>query len=417
MPAVNTGLGGPVGLGENSFLATALDAGNYDDGSIEVDVTSVFGGGIEFFGTTYSSIFINSNGLITFEGPNTTYDGTDLATLDEPALAPFWTDHDLRGGDPAGSNNIYWDIDPVNDQITITWFEVEAYLGPGTNTFQVVLTDLGNGTVGIEYIYEDIGFTQGFNAQAQTGVTDGAGNDFIIPGSGDGTALANFGTADLDDDSPNGTWDLFINNGVVVCFLEGTLIETADGPKPVQWLRAGDMIATKDNGYQPLQVALNSRFVACERTLPICIAAHTFDNTQDLYVSPNHRVLIAHEACELLFGEAEVFAYAKHLVDFPGVSSATAPAKVSYFHLLFAKHEIIFANGHPSESFFVGDVATLTLEQSRNSMRDAAARHTSVTQTSRLTLKAFEAQLLVAYLTGRQGQTALPDMPISHRAY
>lgn len=400
MPAVNTGLGGPTGHGENSFLATPLNSGNYDDGSIYVDITSVFGpGGIDFFGTSYTGLYINSNGLITFDGPNTAYNGTNLSSLNEPALAPFWTDHDLRGGNPAGTNNIYWDLDPTAGNVTITWYGVEPYSGSGANTFQMVLSSMGSGAFGVEYIYEDIGFTNGFGAQAQVGVTDGGTNDFIVPGSGNGAALSNFDVANLDPDSPNGTWDMFVNNGTVVCFLEGTLIETDKGPKPVQWLREGDMIATADHGYQPLVAVLNSRFVACERTLPVRIAAHCFDNTDDLYVSPHHRVMISGSECEVLFGEPEVFVAAKHLLGLPGVSQDKASRKVSYFHLLLPQHEVIYAHAQPTESFFTGDMACLTLTQSRIAMQDAIAGCEIESETARPTLKAYEAQVLIKALS------------------
>ena len=184
--------GGPVDLGENNFLETPLVAGNLDDGTVEVDITTVFPDGLNFFDVSYDSIFINSNGLITFEGPNTTFDAPELSTLDEPALAPFFTDINVSGGDPAGSNNIYWDLDPDNGTVTITYFEVESFNSTGTNTFQVVLTNAGDGTVGIEYIYENIDFTNGFVSEAQVGITDGGSNDIIVPGSGDAEALLNF---------------------------------------------------------------------------------------------------------------------------------------------------------------------------------------------------------------------------------
>ncbi len=57
MAAINTGLGGPQGVGEGSFRASSLTAGNYDDGSIRVNITSVFGpAGIKYFGTNYTSL-------------------------------------------------------------------------------------------------------------------------------------------------------------------------------------------------------------------------------------------------------------------------------------------------------------------------------------------------------------------------
>ncbi|MBU2982601.1 Hint domain-containing protein [Lentibacter algarum] len=397
MPSVNTGLGGPTGHGENNFLSSSLTTGNYDDGSILVDITSVFGaGGIDFFGTSYTSLYINSNGLITFTGPNTTYNGTDLASLNQPAIAPFWTDVNITGGNASGTNNIYWDLDPANGTFTVTWYEVEPYSGSGTDTFQMVLSDLGGGTWGVEFIYEDIGFTNGYGAQAQVGVTDGGSNDYIVPGSGNATALSNYDTADLDSDSPDGTWDMFMNNGTVVCFVQGTLIETDTGYRPVEWLREGDMIRTADNGFQPLKAALNSRFVAGERTQPVCIKAGCLANTRDLSVSPNHRILINDSLCEILFGEREVFVLAKHLLGLPGIDTSELPyAQVSYYHLLLDQHEVIFANEQPTESFFTGEMAELTLGNTAPRMQSAIALLEPEQETARMTLKSYEAHILI----------------------
>ncbi len=75
MATINTGLGGSQGVGEGSFRGTTLNTanggtGNYDDGSLRVNITSVFGpSGINYFGTNYTSIYINTNGLITFRQP------------------------------------------------------------------------------------------------------------------------------------------------------------------------------------------------------------------------------------------------------------------------------------------------------------------------------------------------------------
>ena len=67
MATMNTGMGGAAGYGTNVFSTTTKTAGNNDDGSINVDITSVFGaGGMDFYGTDYTSLYINSNGNITF---------------------------------------------------------------------------------------------------------------------------------------------------------------------------------------------------------------------------------------------------------------------------------------------------------------------------------------------------------------
>ena len=64
MATMNSGLGGPAGFGETVFSTTSKSAGGNDDGSIQIDVTPAFGsGGINLFGTSYTDIYVNSNGL------------------------------------------------------------------------------------------------------------------------------------------------------------------------------------------------------------------------------------------------------------------------------------------------------------------------------------------------------------------
>lgn len=38
----------------------------------------------------------------------------------------------------------------------------------------------------------------------------------------------------------------------VICFAAGTMIRTARGERPVEKLRVGDLVVTRDNGLQPL---------------------------------------------------------------------------------------------------------------------------------------------------------------------
>jgi hypothetical protein len=65
--AVNTGLGGAVDLG------TPIGRGD-DTPSFELDITTVSGsGGFNYFGTDYTSIFINQNGNITFDSAISTF--------------------------------------------------------------------------------------------------------------------------------------------------------------------------------------------------------------------------------------------------------------------------------------------------------------------------------------------------------
>ncbi|MCG3267484.1 nidogen-like domain-containing protein [Yoonia sp. I 8.24] len=132
-----------------------------DDGSIAIDITAAFGGGpITYFGQTYTEIYINTNGLITFGAPVTSYTPTGIDSITVPAIAPFWSDVDIRG---TTDGDIYWDVDATTGKVTITWLDVASYGNNGTdrNSFQVILSDTGGDDLSVEFIYGDIEWTNG----------------------------------------------------------------------------------------------------------------------------------------------------------------------------------------------------------------------------------------------------------------
>ena len=214
-----SGLGGVAGYGEQSFASSAY-SGNLDDGFTTVSLTSVFGTtGVNINGTIYTQMFIGTNGLITFGSGVTTYTPAALTSLGQPVIAPFWTDIDIGKG-----GAIYWDFDAANNRIIVTWHNVAPYSGSGTDSFQVVLTNNGAGDFSVDFIYQSIGFTNGYAGVAQTGIASG-GTQTLLPGSGDATALTGYPSTDFQTEDPNGIWSLgfeggqrFLGDGVV----EGT---------------------------------------------------------------------------------------------------------------------------------------------------------------------------------------------------
>ncbi len=215
MATMITGLGGAEGYGENAYSSVLPDTGNIDDGSVLVDVTSVFGAeGINYFGTNYTSIYINSNGLITFDGPETGYIPTGLMGYGAPAIAPFWSDVDINNG-----GEIYWDLDPENGKVTITWHDVAPYNGTGANSFQVVLTAGEDGNFDVDLIFEDIQWTSvsyggGSTHAATAGITDGDTHTFELEGSGDATFMQGYENNNFDNGDPSGEFSLSLINGV-----------------------------------------------------------------------------------------------------------------------------------------------------------------------------------------------------------
>jgi len=89
------------------------------------------------------------------------------------------------------------------------------------------------------------------------------------------------------------------NWNYVTCFLEGTLIETVNGPRAIEDLQLGDLIPTMDSGDQPIRWVASSRIVGNPKAAPIRIEAGALGNTRDLYVSPQHRILLTGWRAEL----------------------------------------------------------------------------------------------------------------------
>ncbi|GAB5445748.1 Hint domain-containing protein [Gymnodinialimonas sp.] len=218
MATMNSGLGGPAGFGENVFSTSTKALGNNDDGAVEIDVTSVFSGGLDFFGGNYTEIYVNSNGAITFGTADNSFNQTGFSDFSVPTLLPFFTDIDITEG-----GEIYWDFDATNGKITITWDDVQEFGGGSDNSFQVVLTDTGSGDFNVEYIYQDISFATAGGSDAVAGFTDGAGTTYALEFSGNASNMLNYETNDFDNGDPNGTFSFDVNDGIAeVLVVDGT---------------------------------------------------------------------------------------------------------------------------------------------------------------------------------------------------
>lgn len=149
-----------------------------------------------------------------------------------------------------------------------------------------------------------------------------------------------------------------------VCFLAETPVATPKGEVPVESLRAGDLVLTRDHGAQPLVWATSSRVTpeALDRSpdlRPIRIAPGALGDDlprQVVEVSPQHRVLIRHDGREYLIT-------ARHLMraGYPGLSVRRDDSEFTLFHIAFADHQIVLAGGAPMESFYSGPMAVRAL--------------------------------------------------------
>ena len=254
--------------------------------------------------------------------------------------------------------------------------------GDGADT----VTDFGTGDSNINDGNQEnndfVNLESFFNAGTVTAVNNAGGNfgnalgmlradaaDGQIDGSIDGIDYSGQ-IGDVDITLQNGGAavtgaDLTYDNTNVVCFSAGTLITTIEGLRKVEALQAGDLVLTMDNGYQPLRW-LGRRYLdvatleANERLRPIRIKVGALGANHpdtDLIVSPQHRILLRSKVAFRMFGEHEILVSARRLTVLDGVALDWDHEPVTYFHMMFDNHEIVFANGAPTESLYLGKMA------------------------------------------------------------
>lgn len=202
--------------------------------------------------------------------------------------------------------------------------------------------------------------------------------------------------------SSTGAFDTgFITIDTVPCFAAGTRIRTAEGERPVQSLKPGDLVLTRDHGPRPVRWVGRRSMAATDRMAPVQISRGTFGDHGPLTVSPLHRVLVVQPRGELYFGASEVLVAARDLVD-GGAVRRLEGGWIEYVHLMFDDHEILWSEGLQTESFLPGPQTTSCFE--RDAIAEIVALFPDLDPATgegygpaaRRLLKRHEARLLVA---------------------
>jgi hypothetical protein len=135
----------------------------------------------EICGSSYSSVFVNANGNLTFGAGST--DFTESATellSGPPRIAALWDDLNSTAG-----GVVYFT--QTSNRFTVHWEDVPEYLATGSNTFSIELKKSSNH---IDLVYGDVSATDGL-----AGVSCGGA---VTSGFEAATDLSAFGTDRID---------------------------------------------------------------------------------------------------------------------------------------------------------------------------------------------------------------------------
>jgi len=138
-----------------------------------------------------------------------------------------------------------------------------------------------------------------------------------------------------------------------VSFTRGTLITAASGRQvPIEDLRVGDMVLTRDDGPQAIRWIGQTTLRAVGDFAPVVITRGALHNENDLVVSPDHRIFVWQRTDRLGAGRHEVLVKVRHLINGTTVYQQDG-GFVDYFQLLFDDHQIIYAEGIAAESLLI----------------------------------------------------------------
>ena len=171
-----------------------------------------------------------------------------------------------------------------------------------------------------------------------------------------GDITATVSVFDAAGNASSGTGDTLAADPV--CFCPGTLVAVPGGERPVETLRAGDLVLTADGEAKPVRwlgrQTVSTRFGDPLRVLPVRIVAGALGENlprRDLLVSPDHALLVD-----------GVLVHAGALANGTTIRrEQRVPEVFTYWHVELADHSLVLAEGVPAETF-IDNVARLAFD-------------------------------------------------------
>lgn len=157
-----------------SATGTPLPALDADDEFVELSNVALGDFEFDFYGATYSNLFVSSNGLITFGTGSDEFVNSDLSTEPSAAtIAPFWDDLD-----PARTigTEVFYELrgTGTEERLIVQWNDIEFVGGHSDGvTFQVIL-DEADGSIRFNYL--DLSDGPGGHADEGGSATSGIKN-------------------------------------------------------------------------------------------------------------------------------------------------------------------------------------------------------------------------------------------------
>lgn len=142
--------------------------------------------------------------------------------------------------------------------------------------------------------------------------------------------------------------------GPIATIGEGAVLETPAGPQAIETIRPGQLIHTADGDLAQIRWVGYQDLPARGRFAPLRIRRPYHGLDHDLVVAPEQRLRLTGSEIEYMFGQEEVCAAARHLIDHRAILAEPSRLIVRYYQIVLDEHGIIPVSGAPLESLDPG---------------------------------------------------------------
>ncbi len=293
----------------------------------------------------------------------------DTATVDSDPLNITASGFNVRLQEEEGQDGNHADE-------TVGWIAISA---GGNDTVSGTAQAVGGVDENVDVIGLGATFSDGV-VLAETQTIEGGDTATVVIDSQTSTSVGVFVEEEQSQDSEVNHVDEVVGivafeDGLIPCFAKGTRIRTIRGETRVEDLKTGDAVDVLAAGDSPIPgtgqvLRIFQRHIdaatlaAFPKLRPVRIAAGALNGhlpTRDLLVSRQHRMLVSSRVAQRMFGVKDVLVPAIKLTELPGVEVDDTLEEVTYFHLLFERHQVVYAEGCPSESLYLGPGALNSL--------------------------------------------------------
>ncbi|MDJ0630480.1 MAG: Hint domain-containing protein [Rhodobacter sp.] len=188
--------------------------------------------------------------------------------------------------------------------------------------------------------------------------------------------------------------------GLAPGIVNGALVETPLGGRPIETLKRGDLLVTEGRGYAPVRQVIRRELPAFGRFRPVVLRAPFFGLRRDLSVAMDHRLLIRGTDAEYLFGADGVLVEARHLARTPAAKRMRQAVTIGYTQVVLDTHDCLMVSGAWAESLYLSDRGKEPARLASAALADCTPaelpRHSRVAGPP---LKSYEAMVLVSALS------------------